>query len=154
MATNEKIAEVLNDLIEINNDRIEGYTRALEDTNGIDADLKALFEHYIRQTKGFNSELSAEVVNYGEAPEDGTRMSGKLHRLWLDVKAKFTGSDRKSILEECERGEDASKEAYTEALAESASFPSEIVGLIAKQADQQREGHDKIKALRDAAGVS
>ncbi len=150
MATSEQIAEVLNDLIEINNDRIEGYTRALEDSSGIDVDLKVLFEGYILQTKKFNADLSAEVIKYGELPEEGTRMSGKLHRLWLDVKAKFTGGDRKSILEECERGEDASKEAYTVALAESQGFPDDLVSLISKQADQQREGHDKIKALRDA----
>ncbi|SEM63052.1 conserved hypothetical protein [bacterium A37T11] len=150
MTAISKTTEILNDLIEINNDRIEGYTRAIEDSEAIDVDLKTLFEYYIQQTKGFNRDLSAEVSKLGEAPEEGTRMSGKLHRLWLDVKAKFTGSDRKSILEECERGEDASKEAYTEALADSEGLPEEIVKLISQQADKQREGHDKIKALRDA----
>lgn len=150
MAYNEKVAEILNDLIEINNDRIEGYTRAQEQTELLDADLKALFVFYVQQTRGFNDELSAEVVKYGEAPAEGTRVSGKLHRLWLDVKATFSGHDRKSILEECERGEDASKKAYENALEDAAELPADIVSLIRKQADKQRDGHDKIKALRDS----
>lgn len=145
-----KTAEVLNDLIEINNDRIEGYTRALEETKAEDADLKALFENYVQQTRGFNDELSSEVIKYGEAPEEGTRLTGKLHRLWLDVKATFTGHDRKSILEECERGEDASKRAYEAALEDAAELPPDIVNIIQRQASEQREGHDKIKALRDS----
>ncbi len=150
MAYNEKVAEILNDLIEINNDRIEGYTRASEQTELEDADLKALFTYYVQQTRGFNSELSAEVVKYGEAPTEGTRNTGKLHRLWLDVKATFSGHDRKSILEECERGEDASKKAYENALEDAAELPADIVSLIRKQAHEQRQGHDKIKALRDS----
>lgn len=150
MSNSSKTAEVLNDLIEINNDRIEGYTRALEETKEEDADLKSLFEYYVQQTEGFNNELSAEVVKYGETPEEGTRFSGKLHRLWLDVKATFSGQDRKSILEECERGEDASKKAYETALEDAAELPPDIVSLIRRQADKQLEGHDKIKLLRDS----
>lgn len=149
MSNHEKTAEILNDLIEINNDRIEGYTRAQENTEIVDADLKALFAHFVQQTKGFNAELAAVVKKFGEEPAEGTRVAGKLHRLWLDVKATFSGHDRKSILEECERGEDASKNAYKSALEESALLTPDVASLIREQAQRQLEGHDKIKALRD-----
>ncbi|RYF22676.1 MAG: DUF2383 domain-containing protein, partial [Flavobacteriales bacterium] len=36
-------AEILNDLIEINNDRIAGYEKAIEELKAEDADLKTLF---------------------------------------------------------------------------------------------------------------
>ena len=32
MTTNENLVEVLNDLVQINNDRIEGYEKAAEET--------------------------------------------------------------------------------------------------------------------------
>ena len=41
METTEKSVEVLNDLIEINNDRIAGFDHAIKDLEGNDADLKS-----------------------------------------------------------------------------------------------------------------
>ncbi|HEY5747272.1 MAG TPA: hypothetical protein VIU12_14440 [Chryseolinea sp.] len=43
MEKNEKTIEVLNDLIRINNDRIEGYKKASANTHIAEADLKTLF---------------------------------------------------------------------------------------------------------------
>lgn len=147
-----KTAEVLNDLIEINNDRIAGYTTALEDLkDSEDKDIQSLFENYIQQTRQFNNELKPLVLINGETPATGTMMSGKLHRLWLDVKATFTGHDRKSILEECERGEDASKKAYEDAVKESVNFPSHVAEVVRSQAAKQKQAHDHIRDLRDAA---
>lgn len=60
--------------------------------------------------------------NHGD-PETGISVSGSLHRAWIDVKALFGGSDCKSILEECERGEDAIKKAYRNALEEPGLEP-------------------------------
>ncbi|MGJ1433158.1 ferritin-like domain-containing protein [Sphingobacterium spiritivorum] len=152
MTTENKTAEIVNDLIEINNDRIEGYTRALEDLKDEEnLDLRSLFEDYIQQTRQFNSELNPLVVINGEEPTTGTRTSGKLHRLWLDVKATFSGHDRKSILEECERGEDASKKAYHEALREAPHLPINVVDVIRSQAEKQLQAHDRIRDLRDSS---
>ena len=44
MESNEKIVDSLNELIQINNDRIEGYERASKETN--ETDLKLLFERF------------------------------------------------------------------------------------------------------------
>ncbi len=45
----------------------------------------------------------------------------------------FTGSDRKSILESCEFGEDAAQKAYNEALESDADMDVETRQLIMKQ---------------------
>ncbi|MBE7177037.1 MAG: PA2169 family four-helix-bundle protein, partial [Mucilaginibacter polytrichastri] len=71
-------------------------------------------------------------------------------RAWIDVKATFTGSDRKSILEEAERGEDAIKKAYRDALAPESELPAEVVNTVSRQAEEQKAAHDRIKALRDS----
>ncbi|WP_243749147.1 PA2169 family four-helix-bundle protein [Mucilaginibacter agri] len=48
--------------------------------------------------------------------ETGKSVSGTLHRAWIDVKSLFGGDDREGILSEAERGEDAIKKAYNDAL--------------------------------------
>jgi len=46
LCQNEKAAEVINDLVQINHDRIEGYTKAIKETQDEDSDLKQTFEHH------------------------------------------------------------------------------------------------------------
>lgn len=149
MKTNEKTAEVLNDLIQINNDRIEGYERASKETATEDADLRALFDKMAAESRSYVTELTRHVTISGNEPADGTTMKGKIYRAWMDVKATFSGKDRKSILASCEYGEDAAQKAYDEALATDAELPTELRQLITEQKAKLRKSHDMIKNLRD-----
>lgn len=148
--TTEKSVEVLNDLIEINNDRIDGFDRASKELGESDADLKAVFEKFASDSRRNVQELSAAVGQAGGEVETGNTATGTIHRAWLDVKATFTGHDRHSILEECERGEDAIKKAYREALSPDNGLSPQFSQLVAQQQEAINEGHDSIKALRDS----
>ena len=148
-ATTTETIEILNDLVEINNDRIVGYERALEETKDGDADLKALFTSMIDESRKIRVDLAGEVQALGGEFEAGTTTSGKLYRAWMDVKAVFTGSDRHAILANCEFGEDAAQKAYKEALEED--LPAYIRTTLEAQKQMLRASHDRIKALRDAA---
>ena len=139
--------ETLNDLIEINNDRVAGYNKASEQTK--DEDLRSLFSKYAAQSSEFVGELRQHVVEEGEEPEEGTTERGKIYRAWMGVKATFTGDDRKSVLSSCEFGEDAAQRAYNSAL-EDEDLSSDVRQLIEQQKATLREAHDKIKNLRDA----
>jgi uncharacterized protein (TIGR02284 family) len=150
METIEKSVEVLNDLIEINNDRIAGFEHAGKELEGKDADLKAVFQNFSSESRRYAQELTAAVNRIGGEAETGTSGSGTIHRAWLDVKATFSGHDRKSILEECERGEDAIKKAYKSALTEDNGLSEDLKTLIAQQQAGIINGHDKIKYLRDS----
>lgn len=151
METIEKTVEVLNDLIEINNDRIAGFERASKDLSAEDNDLRNLFTLFAQDSRTNVQELTAAVAQAGETAETGSSTAGTLHRTWLDVKATFTGHDRKSILAECERGEDAIKKAYRDALTNEDGSVSAYAELLTKQQAKINEGHDRIKALRDSA---
>jgi len=150
METIEKSVEVLNDLIEINNDRVAGFEHAGKELEGNDADLKAVFQNFSSESRRYAQELTAAVNSIGGEAETGTSGSGTIHRAWLDVKATFSGHDRKSILEECERGEDAIKKAYKSALTEDNGLSEDLKTLIAQQQAGIINGHDKIKYLRDS----
>ena len=152
MNTTEKSLSILNDLTEINNDRIAGFEKAIADIKDENIDLKALFQQYSAQSRKFSQELTAIVASYGEEIETGNSVAGTLHRAWIDVKALFGGSDRESILSEAERGEDAIKAAYKLALEEG-ELAGEALTTVTAQAAEIKSAHDEIKALRDAAKV-
>lgn len=148
MSNTQVNAEVLNDLIQINNDRIEGYQKAMEDLNAEDADLKSLFAEMVRESNIHKSALVQEVSALGHTPDQGTTASGKIYRAWMDVKAIFTGNDRKTVLNNCEYGEDAAQNAYKMALdTDGLALP--LRDLISSQKMQLKASHDQIKVLRD-----
>lgn len=146
----EKTADTLSDLIIINNDRYEGYQKAKDQTK--DTDLKTLFSLLSAQSKANNASLRVLVPVGEETPDrDETRLSGKFHRAWMDVKNALSSNNRKDILTSCEQGEDVAKKAYENALADRKELSSESVATIQKQYDELLEAHNKINVLRDNA---
>lgn len=150
MQNNEKAIGLINDLIELNNDRIAGFEKALSDIDDENVDLKALFQDYATQSRKYTQELTVLVANYGGEVETGTSVAGTLHRVWIDVKALFGGSDRVSILSEAERGEDAIKKGYETAVRDG-SIPTAAMPTLIEQLQGVQFAHDNIKVLRDAA---
>ncbi|HVX25339.1 MAG TPA: PA2169 family four-helix-bundle protein [Parafilimonas sp.] len=148
MENNQKVIEVLNDLIQINNDRVTGYERALKELKDDDSNLRTLFESFIDQSRNIRNELGVEVQTLKGKMDDGTTASGKIYRAWMDVKAVFTGHDRHTVLENCEFGEDAAQKAYKTAL-NTEDLPAYIKELITRQQQELKGAHDEVKALRD-----
>lgn len=150
MEQNEKTAEILNDLIKINNDRIEGYNKAISELDAEGADLKVLFEGMKAESAMYKQELTNKVTSLGEDKATGTRLDGKIYRAWMDVKATFSGNTRKTVLESCEFGEDAAQKAYRSALAADSELSADARQLVSKQQTSLKASHDKIKQLRDS----
>lgn len=148
MENTKATIETLNDLVKINNDRIEGYEKATKDLDGDQAELKVLFTSLIGESHQNKMELGTEIEVLGADIEDTTSTSGALHRTWLQVKAAFTKGSTKSVLEECEFGEDAIKKAYKDAL-ELEYLPAYIKDILTKEKTALDAAHDKIKELRD-----
>jgi uncharacterized protein (TIGR02284 family) len=150
MEKNSKVIGILNDLIEINNDRVVGYEKGIEELKGGDQDLKTLFSRYIQESRQYASELKTEVSRLGGTPEEGTTNSGKIYRVWMDLKAVITGHDRKTVLENCEFGEDAAQKAYDMALnTDDATYETTLRDMLVRQKAQLKVGHDEVKRLRD-----
>jgi uncharacterized protein (TIGR02284 family) len=140
----------LNDLVKINNDRITGYEKASEGT--ADEDLKKLFTGFIEDSKRFNAELREHLQVLGGESTDGTSLAGKLHHTWIDVRSKFTGRDRLSILSDCEYGEDVANAAYRNALDDKELIwkDDKVVSILSHHLKEIKAAHDHIKELRDA----
>ena len=150
MENQSNVIEVLNDLIQINNDRADGFDKAAKDVDEQNIDLRANFEKFATQSRKNVTELTGLVAAKGERADNGNTILGTLHRAWIDIKASFGGSDRHSILAECERGEDAIKKSYKDALQQN-ELGEDVRKVLLSQQEEIETSHNTIKALRDAS---
>ena len=150
---NNNVIGILNDLVEINNDRIAGYQKAIEESKPGDTDLADLFVSMIAESHQVKNALATEVQALGGTIAKGTTASGKIYRAWMDMKAVFTGHDRTTVLSNCEAGEDAAQKAYKSALEEE-GVPAYIRTMLVGQKEVLKASHDEIKALRDQSKES
>ena len=149
MEANKDLIEVLNDLIRINHDRTEGYHKAVEELKPTDIDLKTMFTNMANTSVQYSNSLSSEVRNLGGTPATDSTQSGKLYRVWMDIKSGITARDRKSVLALCEFGEDAALKAYNLALESDAEIPADVRQLILEQKEALQSSHDVVKRYRD-----
>lgn len=150
MATNnQEIVDCLNNLVQINNDRIQGYLTASQETD--QDDLKSVFSEMMTTSQECRRELVQEITKLGGTPVEGTTVSGKLYRVWMDIKAALSSKERKAVLNSCEFGEDAAVKTYQTEMDNEALKGSECAQLVREQYSKIKAGHDKIKQLRDAA---
>jgi uncharacterized protein (TIGR02284 family) len=149
MEANKDLIEVLNDLIRINHDRTEGYHKAVEELKPTDIDLKTMFTNMANTSVQYANALSTEVRNLGGNPATDSTQSGKLYRVWMDIRSGISARDRKSVLALCEFGEDAALKAYKLALESDAEIPADIRQLIVEQRTSLQSSHDVVKRYRD-----
>ncbi len=147
---NKEAIDSLNNLIQINNDRIQGYLTASKETD--EQDLKNTFSDLMQTSQECRRQLTEEVLKLGGTPIEGTTVSGKFYRAWMDVKAALTSKDRKAILNSCEFGEDIAVKTY-EVELDSNVLNSELGHLVRDQHHKIKSGHDLIKQMRDRANA-
>jgi len=133
MTNNESTIEVLNDLIQINNDRIVGYDNAIENLKDGDEDLKTIFTALKENSTENIHDLNEAVNEHGGEPVTDTTLLGKVYRGWMDVKSVFTGHDRDGVINDCKGGEKAAQVSYEKALSDTDDLSADAEILIRKQ---------------------
>jgi uncharacterized protein (TIGR02284 family) len=139
-------ASLLQELIRLNIDSAEGFTASAEVVD--DARVAELFREYAAQRTANATELKASVAFHGDHPADSGTTRGTLHRWWLELRSTVAGGSAANVLAEAERGEDAIKHRYEEALKECAGSP--IAELLMTQYRGVKAAHDHVRDLRDA----
>ncbi|WP_104382030.1 PA2169 family four-helix-bundle protein [Sphingobacterium sp. HMA12] len=144
---------LINDLIQINNDRVAGYKKAIEIAGRLHIDtLNDIFVDYMNQSELFIEELKPYLEQQARAATDGTMISGKLFRIWMEIKSAVSGNDKKTLLSSCEQGEDAFTKTYKDVVDnQDWEITHDLLLLIEKQLAIQLEAHEYIKTLRDSA---
>ncbi len=145
--SNDDVISELNDLIETCRDGQDGFKDAAE---GVErSDLKTLFYEFSQQRAQFAAVLMELVRELGGDPAHSSSIAGAMHRGWIELKAALTGGGDEAILNECERGEDYAKDAYSKALEKN--LPSNIADVIRQQATAVQAAHNRVKELRNSS---
>ncbi|MGJ0394799.1 MAG: PA2169 family four-helix-bundle protein [Methylocystis sp.] len=142
-----EVISTLNELAEISRDGEQGFLAAAEDVQ--DPTLKSVFRTAAARCAEGARELETKIVSLGGEPARSGSMTGAMHRAWTNVKAAMSSRSERAVLEEVERGEDAAKGAYQQAIAQP--LPPEIRSLVQRQYQGVKENHDRVRSLRDAA---
>lgn len=148
------IKDVIYDLIKVNNDRIEGYKTAISEIDTKEQDLITLFTDFINNSQKNKDALVSIAPKMGVESTDDTANTGKLYRLWMDVKAAISTDTRQAVLESCEFGEDAALKVYNSIENHAEEIPAELVELTAAQKIIIKQDHDRVKKLRDREKAS
>lgn len=143
--SNDQVIDILNDLLENTRDGEYGFRACAKEVDS--AQLKPVFESRASQCASAASELADLIRQLGGTPDEGGTVSGAVHRGWVHVKGAVGANSPLSMLEECERGEDAALARYRKAL--KADLPAGVRMLVQRQADGAQANHDQIKGLRD-----
>ena len=148
MAKQKEAISTINSLIETLKDGEKGFKEAADAVK--DPQLKSLFQEYSQQRHRFASELQIQAQTLGEfKPETSSSTAGAMHRAWINLKSAVTSGDDKSILSECERGEDSAVHEYEEAMQDGLTGTAREI--VARQFSEVKNAHDRVKHLRDAA---
>lgn len=146
VADTDDTVDVLNDLLESARDGEYGFKACAE--RATSAQLKTVFLRHAQECAAAGAELEQHVRRLGGEPASGGTMAGALHRGWVSVKSALSTNDDKSVLEECERGEDAAVARYRKALKNV--LPADVRALVERQSQGAQRNHDEVRGLRDS----
>ena len=146
-ASREQTIETLNDLLENARDGELGFREAAEHTKT--PRLGAIFGRRAETCRKAAAELQEQIERLGAKPDEGGTVTGAAHRVWVHIRGLFGGASDETMLNECERGEDAAVARYRKALKQN--LPHDIHAMVQRQFEGVQRNHDMIKALRDEA---
>jgi uncharacterized protein (TIGR02284 family) len=144
---NAELEKVVKEVINILEDGQKGFADIGAHLK--DETLKRYFLSESLKRANFRAELENELHRHGvhDVHEEGTA-TGKLHRIWFDLKEKLHAADDHGLLENAEQGEDAAKKVYADALAQE--LPHPLRQLLSEQNVHILSAHQYVRDHRDA----
>ena len=142
-----QVNETLNDLLENARDGELGFREAAEHTQT--PSLSALFGRRAETCRQAAAELQDQIQRLGGKVDEGGSVTGAAHRVWVHIRGLFGGASDETMLNECERGEDAALARYRKALKQN--LPADVHAMVLRQFEGAQRNHDMIKSLRDRA---
>lgn len=146
-ASREQVIETLNDLLQNARDGELGFREAAEHTRT--SSLSAFFGRRADTCRQAAAELQEQIQRLGGKVDEGGTVTGAAHRVWMHIRGLFGGASDETMLNECERGEDAALARYRKALKQN--LPHDIHAMVQRQFEGAQRNHDMVKVLRDRA---
>lgn len=143
---NEKTVSVLNDLLNITNDRIEGFSKVEDKVWDTHSGLRSDYDQMVSQSQVMKADLIQLINQKGGQADNTTSTAGALHRAWIDVKNAFAGDKDESTLENVVFGEKGAIDAYQDAL-DSGDLCPESSRLVSDQLHHLKSSYSKFENL-------
>lgn len=138
---------VLNDLLQITNDRIRGFEKVEGKVWENYSELKSEYEKMISQSKMMKVEIINLITERGGDPNDSTTVAGNLHRTWIDIKNSLPTSNKDmETLENVVFGEKNAIEAYEEAL-KSGNLDNDSHKVISDQLNSLKISYEQFSEI-------
>lgn len=149
-----KTIEILNSLVEVNNDRIQGYETAIQEA--IDSQIKVEFSLFIVTSKRCVMELCDAIKRLGGNPIDLNKTSGKFFKLWMDLEKTISDNAHKALLDSCVFREDIAIGNYDDWLIDDIKneLDERLTMMISTQRTELNRERQKLKSLREVVGLS
>ncbi|MDR4892196.1 MULTISPECIES: PA2169 family four-helix-bundle protein [unclassified Chryseobacterium] len=146
---NQKEISVLNDLLHITNDRMEGFEKVEGKVWEMYPDVKDEYDHMISQSKIMKNELINLITEKQGNPENSTSIAGAIHRTWIDIKNSFTmGNLVESTLGNVVFGEKAAIEAYQNAM-DSGDLSEKGIKTVSEQLRKLKDSYQQFKKIEE-----
>jgi uncharacterized protein (TIGR02284 family) len=146
--SDQKPLTLLNNLIGVNNNRIECYNLAFKFTDV--AVLKILFSRLLDTSFFCREELAREVYKLGGIPEEGTVPFAEHIAAWVDIKSALNRKDHAAILSTCDYEEGVVLKSYKNVLnTDEDLLTYQQQQIFHKQYDILQADHEKVKNLRN-----
>ncbi|UOE39642.1 MULTISPECIES: ferritin-like domain-containing protein [Chryseobacterium group] len=145
---NNPTVSTLNDLLQITNDRIEGFNKVEDKVWEKYPNLKSDYNNMVDQSQKMRLELKSLISERNGDADDSTTVAGGLHRTWIDVKNAFSSDNAESTLENVTFGENAAIEAYEKAL-DSGELCPESSRVVQDQLHSLKASYEKFKNLEN-----
>lgn len=148
LLSDQKHIELLNNLIIINNERMDGFNFAAQETGAVV--LKVLFSRLFETSIVCKHELVNEVYKLGGEPAEGISASTEVHLAWEDVKNAIADKNHLKLLKSCEKEEATVIRSYTMVIqTEDEHLTSQHQQLFYRHHKLIHEDHTKVKNLLD-----
>lgn len=141
----EKTADRLKRLAQLNRDAAKGYETAAGDVN--DEAMAGVFRAASHERGRMADELAEALeLDKDEAPDEGTT-AGWAHRWWLDLRSKLNAGNPRVVLIEATRGENALIEAYEDVVMDATA--NAINPMLHQHIQTIRETRNRLEALQN-----
>lgn len=146
MADNpQAVLAMLTDLLETSKEGQRGFALAAEDNR--EPGVIDLLTDGQESCRVAALELQDQLRLFGGAPEEGPAVERRVYRGWISSKAVAISRGTKSILEECERGEDYAKARYEDAM--KIEQPEALRVILGHQYQRVIAIHARVRLLRN-----
>lgn len=141
----DHVVHVLNHLLEAARDDAHTFRASTDEARA--RRHKDVLASRAAQCQAAASQLVELVITCGGQPAEGGTALGAVHRGWAHVKAAVgVAASEASVLDACERADDAAVARYREALA--LRLPVGVRLILQMQAHDAQRGRDQVRTLR------